>query len=140
MAPQCASHLGLGFGMRKHQNKTLEGPHPHTSCPFTSVPPVPTIVAHSRYSINIHWMNKLMTISSCLSPSLFARHFPAQTPHLPISPPVPILREPEICNLQSAYVLLWALYRVLPTSPLMCLILSFVPLPATKPTPYTSSF
>ena len=135
-----AFHLWPCFSTRKHQNKALWGHHLSTSCLFTNVSPVSTIVAHTRYSINIHWMNKWMTIPSCLSPSLFAKGFQTETHNLHILPPGVILKEPKICSLQSAYVpLLWALYSVLPTSPLMCLIISFVSLPTTKATVYTSS-
>lgn len=79
------------------------------------------------------------SISSWPSLSLFAKHFQTQTHNFPILAPGVIRKEPEICSLQSAYVpLLWSLYSVLPTSPLMYLIISFVSRPTIKATIYLS--
>lgn len=106
---ECASHLWPCVSSRKHQNKTLGDPHPCISCPFASVSLVHTPVTQSRYSINVHWMNKWMTISGCLPPSLFTKHFQTQTHNILILPHVPTLQEPKICSLQSACVpYLWA--------------------------------
>ena len=106
--------------------------------------PAPSTVAQSTHPISIHWMNEWM--NECLFPVVYHQVCSPNISRLklrisPSFPPDTILQETRIWNLQSAYVsLLWALYWVLPTSPLIYLSISFVPGPTVKATVHTSSF